>query len=497
MGRHEHEAVFGIFESVMLYSNPEYFVFLFCALMLYATVGRTQNSRLWILVSASTFFYVWAGIFDAVIFVSILVVSWGAVWMAHQAKHRRTKQLLLGGGILLMLLHLCFWKYVPWLCLMVQEFSPTFMGGTQVSFPLPVGISFFTLQGIAYLIDFGRGDAQFVKFKDYLLFKSFFPQLVAGPIVRMRQVGPQLTSLDGLNLDCIRSGLLLFSIGFFKKVAIADRMAVVVDPVFSNPENYGPKGICLALLAYSVQIWGDFSGYTDMGRGAAKMFGIELPENFFSPYFSKSPSEFWRRWHVTLSQWIRDYIYIPLGGANGSNVRACSVVILTMAISGLWHGSALTFIAWGMYHGVLLVLERLTQIAGVHIFEKKRAVIFTFPLIMFGWMIFRSESIAGLGKIVAICLGSMPAGDAKVAVASVLWGSTCCFLFQWLSYRPLENGQFKDSSPIPGGEKIMQFTLDHPMTMAFASGLGAAMLIAVALLMRVNEASNKFIYFQF
>ena len=142
-------------------------------------------------------------------------------------------------------------------------------------------------------------------------------------------------------------------------MAIADRIGVVVDSFFSNPTHYTTGSAFLALLGYTVQIWADFSGYTDMGRGVAKMFGINLPENFFSPYLSKKPSDFWKRWHVTLSQWIRDYIYIPLGGADGTLLKTMAVLVIIMVISGLWHGAAFTFLIWGLYHGFLLMIERI------------------------------------------------------------------------------------------------------------------------------------------
>lgn len=481
----------------MLYSNPEYFIFFLFVWVLYYLTGKTQDTRLWILVAASWFFYVWAGFFDALIFAFILAVSWVSVWMAERAHLERSRQFYLAGGIIVMGLHLFFWKYVPWISTTVQDVYPAFLGGVKVQFPLPIGISFFTLLGIAYLIDYGRNEAQYVKFKDYMLFKSFFPQLVAGPIVRMHQMGPQLRNLPMVNSAHLRDGLTLFSIGFFKKVAIADRMAVLVDPVFSNPANYTTSSILLALLAYTVQIWGDFSGYTDMGRGAAKMLGVNLPENFFSPYLSKSPSEFWRRWHVTLSQWIRDYIYIPLGGSSGGAARTAAVVIITMAISGLWHGAAFTFLLWGLYHGALLAFERLTKRLCIPIFEGKAATIYMFVLIMFGWLIFRSESISSLVTTLLIVSGEIPSGNLHVSTLSVAWGVACCFLIQFFTYTPLGADKYQ-ARPRPSADKVRQaFIARSPIFRAALSGVGVAMIIVLSLLMRVSDTSNKFIYFQF
>lgn len=481
----------------MLYSNPEYFIFLSVVLVFYYFAGKTQDAKRWILTVASLFFYIWAGFFDAIVFAFILVVSWVSVWLADRTHVRRSRQLYLAGGIIVMSLNLFFWKYVPWICSSVQELSPTFLRGTKVQFQLPIGISFFTLQGVAYLIDYGRNEARYVTFKDYVLFKSFFPQLVAGPIVRMGQIGSQLRNLPMVSSANIRTGLLLFSVGFFKKVAIADRMAIVADPVFSNPTNYTISSILFAMLAYTVQIWGDFSGYTDMGRGVAKMFGIDLPENFFSPYLSKSPSEFWRRWHVTLSQWIRDYIYVPLGGADGGVVRTVAVVIITMVISGLWHGAAFTFLIWGFYHGALLALERLTKRLGIHIFKGKAAVIYMFALIMFGWLIFRSESMVNLANTLMLVFGQIPAGEMRVSTFSVAWGVACCFTIQLATYVPQGIDMYEVRKWRLGSQVRRVCRIDSPFVVAILSGAGIAIVFIMSLIMRVGDVSDKFIYFQF
>ncbi len=476
----------------MLYSSPEYFIFFAIVWICYYLAGRSQNSRLWILVAASLFFFIWAGFLDALVFLFVLVVSWMSVWMAEGARLKRSQKLYLAGGVVVMALHLLFWKYVPWLSSTIQGVYPSFLDGKKIEFPLPIGISFFTLQGIAYLIDYSRQQAGYVGLKDYILFKSFFPQLVAGPIVRMRQIGPQLRNLPNIDAESFRHGLMLFSIGFFKKVAVADRMAAVVDPVFSNPSNYTAGGIFLAMLGYSAQIWADFSGYTDMGRGSAKMLNIHLPENFFSPYLSKSPSEFWRRWHVTLSQWIRDYIYVPLGGSDGGAIRVATVVVVTMVISGLWHGAAFTFLLWGLYHGGLLALERPVKRWRAPIFDGQIAMIFTYLLILFGWLIFRSESLPNLMTSIMILVGGAPGGPSHVGVLSVAWGVGCCFLIQYLSYAQLtgEGGAMSRSAEcvLRGGTT--------PLTAAML-GAAAAMTIVVTLLMRVGDVSSRFIYFQF
>jgi alginate O-acetyltransferase complex protein AlgI len=478
----------------MLYSNPEFFIFLPIILVLYFLAGATQNTKRFLLINSSFFFIIWAGIFDTIIFIFILLVSWGSVYFANRTSENKLRQIYLAIGIVIMVLHLFYWKYMPWIGSIIQEIFPNFLEGERIKFPLPVGISFFTLQGIAYLIDYGRNNAKYMPFKDYMLFKSFFPQLVAGPIVRMQQIGTQLQNLPDIKWWNIRDGLFLFSIGFFKKVAIADRMAVIVDPVFADPSRYTTASICFAILAYTVQIWGDFSGYTDMGRGAAKMFGINLPENFYSPYLSKSPSEFWRRWHITLSQWIRDYIYLPLGGSDGSIIRIAMVVIFTMIVSGLWHGAALTFLTWGFYHGILLVFERLAKYFGISIFEGRLAAIFTFILVMIGWLIFRSESMENLRDTVLIIIGVIPEGDLNIGKFSITLAASACFFYQLLTYKNFEDGE-KYNRLYLIARKI-HFSIPSKAA-AILSGISILSILLLALFLRSSSLSSKFIYFQF
>lgn len=488
----------------MLYSNPEYFVFLAVVWISYYIFGRTQSSRLWILTSASMFFYVWAGFFDGMVFAFVIAVSWISVLMADRARAERSRKFYLAGGIIVLSCHLLFWKYVPWISSSIQDFSPMFISGRKIQFDLPIGISFFTLQGIAYLIDFRRGEIGYVKFGNFLLFKSFFPQLIAGPIVRMHQIGPQLKNLPAARLFNVRDGLILFSIGFFKKVAIADRIAPTIDPFFSNPSGYTVGSAFIAILGYTIQIWADFSGYTDMGRGSAKMFGIQLPENFFAPYFSKGPSEFWRRWHVTLSQWIRDYIYIPLASfavsnsdARGVTGRYVVVAIVTMLLSGLWHGAAYTFLIWGLYHGALLALEKVSNHLNIPVFRGKASILVTFILMMFGWLIFRSESFGNLVYTVRLLIGDASGGENRIGMLSVAWGTTCCLVFHSLTYVPIGR-DISDDQKQPFYQRIQRAVVQPSQNiLAILSALGISFVIYSALMMRVSGSSSTFIYFQF
>lgn len=478
----------------MLYSNVEFFIFLFVVLVLYYFLGSRRSTRFWILTGASFFFYAWAGVLDSLIFFFVILVSWFSTWLASRS--RKYKKFYLTSGVTIMALHLLLWKYGPWIVSLVQEVSPQSFGGKPLDLPLPVGISFFTLQGIAYLVDYGRNEAEYIGFKKFLLFKSFFPQLVAGPIVRLYQLAPQLEVLPRPGIDNLISGLQLFALGFFKKVAIADRMVVWVDPVFNDPGSFNGKSILVAGLAYSVQIWGDFSGYTDMGRGAAKMVGIELPENFYSPYLAKSPSDFWRRWHVTLSEWIRDYIYIPLGGSKGNFLRVAFVALFTMVISGLWHGAAFPFLIWGLYHGALLVAERVFRRFDIPVFDRKYSVFVMFALTLIGWLIFRAPSFSHLAIMAEVLFGSVPGGASRIGFRGIAWGVACCLTIQVLFYRPFQANKRSIAEKLLASLRA-DYVLKWPRLFPAMAGGGVALVFMLAIFLRIRGSAPAFIYFQF
>jgi D-alanyl-lipoteichoic acid acyltransferase DltB (MBOAT superfamily) len=262
---------------------------------------------------------------------------------------------------------------------------------------LPVGISFYTFQTMSYTIDLYRGEEVLEKdFLRFAVFVSFFPQLVAGPIVRARQFLPQLHVLPNVTVERFHDGLLLVFRGLLKKVVIADLLATLaVDKVFADPSAYSSWDLLVALYGYAFQIYNDFSGYSDIAIGVARMLGFELPLNFNRPYLSQNVREFWTRWHISLSTWLRDYLYIPLGGNRGSWIRVRVNLMLTMLLGGLWHGAALHFILWGAYHGVLLVMSRgasrMNEPSSVYRTVARR--IACFHLIVFGWLLFRVQDM--------------------------------------------------------------------------------------------------------
>jgi alginate O-acetyltransferase complex protein AlgI len=484
-------------EAAVIYSNPEFLILFIPTLILFLAL-KNYSARFYVLLGASLLFYAWAGLEDTLVFFLVISSSWAAVYAANRFSNYKKAWITV--GVLLMTLHLFFWKYSPWVVSQIQAVYPKFWGGRPLELPLPIGISFFTLQGIAYLVDFAKGKANLMKFKEYFLFKSFFPQLVAGPIVRSYQLLPQLKSLKRSTYDDLAAGVALFCLGFFKKIAIADRTAPFVDVVFKTPAAYDRPTLVMGALAYSVQIWADFSGYTDMGRGVARMLGIQLPENFHSPYFAQNPAEFWKRWHITLSEWIRDYLYIPMGGSRGNRGRVALVTVTTMAIAGAWHGANWTFIIWGIYHGLLLIGHR-----GFKNFTAPAKTPFwwTAPLkivamqsaVVTGWILFRSTSLADFGAFIRK-LGQGGAGESlnfRFPAVGLMLALT--LVLQAAFFMELKTKKF------PALDWVrFRFTNAGSLVNGF-TGAGAGIVLALlflgTLFVRVSESSSAFIYFQF
>jgi D-alanyl-lipoteichoic acid acyltransferase DltB (MBOAT superfamily) len=270
---------------------------------------------------------------------------------------------------------------------------------------LPVGISFYTFQTLSYTIDVYAGRLTPIRsLRDFALFVAYFPQLVAGPIERATNLLPQIVQRRTVTLAHVHRGLWLISWGLFKKVAIADNLAILVDRTFAQGSGATGLEYLVAIYAFAYQIYCDFSGYSDMARGLAALMGIELMVNFRRPYLATDPRDFWRRWHISLSTWLRDYLYIPLGGSRGGGVRTALALFATMVLGGLWHGAAWTFVAWGAFHGAILIVHRTVSVdRGVTIPDtiigRWSSRIAMFHLVAFGWLLFRAESLGHVGTI--------------------------------------------------------------------------------------------------
>ncbi len=274
----------------------------------------------------------------------------------------------------------------------------------MIHIALPLGISFYTFQKIAFLVDAYKSQIRKPRFIEYVLFVSFFPQLIAGPITHYNQIESQLRNRDAIPLRLLTAGIFLYSLGLFKKTFFADFSGSWADTVFNNPDSATPEQSLLGIIAYTLEIYFDFSGYSDMAIGLGMMFGIVLPINFNSPYKSKSIVEFWRRWHITLSTWLKDYIYIPLGGRGNSSFARTFNLMVTMLIGGLWHGAAWTFVVWGGLHGLGLAINHAWLKIKPSFLNEKNNVInkiyslfcwaITFVFVMFLWIHFRANTFA-------------------------------------------------------------------------------------------------------
>src|SRR6476620_7021483 len=347
----------------MVFPTVEFAVFFPRVLALsWALMSRP---RLWkpFILAASYLFYAAANPKFCLLIAEFTLGNQLAATLTVRAESERAKTLITAGAVVLDLGVLAFFKYYSFFVQDIEDLLDTAhlgLGLPLMTIALPVGLSFFTFQAISYAVDVRRGLCDRGKTIDVALYLSFFPHLVAGPIVRAREFLPQLASPRDPKDVAVGSGVFLIGLGLVKKVVIADLLARnLVDPVYAVPEAYGSADTLLAMYGYAAQIYCDFSGYTDIAIGLALLMGFIFPRNFDRPYSSRSFREFWRRWHMTLSRFLRDFLYIPLGGSRGGKLFTARNLMITMLLGGLWHGAAWTFVLWGALHGAALVFERM------------------------------------------------------------------------------------------------------------------------------------------
>ena len=363
----------------------------------------------WLLVASYYFYMSWNASYALLILTSTVVTYCGGL-LIHRFAAPWKRRTVLALSFLVNLAILVFFKYANFIIDNVNGLlglvSPDRHYG-HLDLLLPVGISFYTFQALSYTMDVYRGKiGAETNFFRYALFVSFFPQLVAGPIERSANLLPQIWIEHKFDWARVRNGLYLMAWGFFLKMVIADRLAIAVDAIFGNYTSYPGLMIILGTIMFGMQIYCDFNGYSQIAIGAAEVLGFSLMSNFAQPYFARSVQEFWRRWHVSLSTWFRDYLYIPLGGSRCGKVRSCLNIAVTFLASGLWHGASWNFVAWGGLHGAYLVVEKLEK----DLFERRAKrtgtpagnpgwglrelvkVAITFFLVQFAWLFFRSSS---------------------------------------------------------------------------------------------------------
>lgn len=382
----------------MLFNSAAFALFL---PMMLAVYWRLQgSSRRWALLVGSYFFYAWWDWrFTGLLILSTLVDFHCARAMTDDCPKVRRKRLL-ATSIVTNLGILATFKYFNFF----RDSADALLAGLGVStslpmfdVALPMGISFYTFQTMSYTIDVYRGGKSEHVLRDFAIFVACFPQLVAGPIVRAKELLPQIKSDRRFADVDLSAGVYRIFRGLFKKMVVADTLALYVDMVFADPTGFPGLSAWIAMYAYAFQIYMDFSGYTDVALGVGHLLGLKLPENFNRPYLAASPSQFWRRWHITLSTWLRDYLYIPLGGSRLSRLLTMRNVVITMTLGGLWHGAAWTFVAWGVYHSVLLIGERTwTWVRGegerppLPVAYRALKVLGMFHLTCMGWLLFRA-----------------------------------------------------------------------------------------------------------
>ena len=396
----------------MLFNSfPFLYLFLPAVAVGYYAVPR-QRLRLLVVVLASYYFYAYADWWFPALMAGSTAMSYTAGRLLESDRFAQRRKLVLAVGIAGVLALLGYYKYTAF----VGGYALSFIHViTQQGFPgahsfvnsiaLPIGISFYTFEGISYMVDVYRGTLPAERDPlRYAFFISFFPHLIAGPIVRYGILQPQLLQKQRFDPDRVRSGLLLFTLGLAKKVLLADPIAQWVDHYLATPGSIGFVNAWACAVGFGFQIYFDFSAYSDMALGLARMFGIELPWNFDRPYHSASPTEFWRRWHVTLSTWLRDYLYISLGGNRKGERRRDVNLFVTMGLGGLWHGASLNFVGWGLYHGGLLAGTNHARQRGWRL-PRPLAIAVTFLLVIVGWVLFRMRTASDIGGVYAGMLG--------------------------------------------------------------------------------------------
>ena len=378
----------------MLFTQLEFPIF-FVIVLIAAWLCRDRVTRNSLLLAASYYFYAyWDYRFCGLLILST-VVDFVVARRISQSENQKNKRSWLIVSLAVNLGVLGFFKYCNFFIDSARPLLESIgLNGETLPIILPVGISFYTFQTLSYTIDVYRGILKPVNhFLDFALFVAFFPQLVAGPIVRARELLPQLAVVPAWSKRRFYGGAQQMLRGAVKKVLLADRLGEVVDVVFAGPDLYSGVTVWIAVLAYAGQIYYDFSGYSDIAIGAAKMLGYRFPVNFRHPYLATSMAEFWHHWHMTLSRWLRDYLYISLGGNRGGMFNTYRNLLLTMTLGGLWHGAAWTFVLWGIWHGMALAVERYFK--DVSALRPGRIIgwAMTFGVVLIGWVLFRSGDL--------------------------------------------------------------------------------------------------------
>lgn len=479
----------------MLFNTVSYAIFLPVIFFLYWFVAKKQKPQNILLLVASYFFYAcWDWRFLFLLIFSTLLDYFTAIKMS-EASHKRRKQFWFWLSIGVNLGFLGVFKYYNFF---VASFADML---SQMGFQanpwtlqviLPVGISFYTFHGLSYVIDVYKSRIKAERnFVDYSVFVSFFPLLVAGPIERATHLLPQIQQPRVFDRTKAVDGMKQILWGLFKKMVIADQCAGYVNTVFDAPSHYGGSSLAMAAVLFAFQIYGDFSGYSDIALGTAKLFGIDLLRNFAYPYFSRDIAEFWRRWHISLSSWFRDYLYVPLGGSRGGTWMKVRNTFIIFIVSGFWHGANWTFIAWGLLNAIYFLPLLLTNSNRAHLeiaaqgkifpsLKEFLSIVATFALTVFAWIFFRantiSEAFVYIGGMFSSSLFSMPEVFPKPLLLMIV----IFLIIEWLG----RNHQYAIATTAVRQPAAVRWSFYYAV-------------IAAIYLFGLHDSKLEFIYFQF
>ena len=475
----------------MLFSS---LIFLYCFLpvVLLLILLSKKSWHNWILLFASLFFYAWGGVSFTILLIASILINYIIGLLIDRHRKNQKAKIYLAIGVSLNLLLLAIFKYANFL---VDNINAL---GYGIGFPkieldpilLPLGISFFTFQAISYIVDVYQ-ERSFVQknLPNLALYIALFPQLIAGPIVRYHDIAKQIVQRS-LSWPKFASGIERFIVGLGKKVLLANNFALIADEVFAvSPANLDPLAAWFGLLCYTLQIYFDFSGYSDMAIGLGRMFGFDIPENFNFPYIARSVREFWRRWHISLSNWFRDYLYIPLGGNRISEASTYFNLLIVFFLTGLWHGASWNFVFWGLFHGFFMVIERL----GFGRILKKIwwpfANLYTLLVVMIAWVFFRATDFKYAWNYCALLFGfqdDTPTTfdlsfyfnyELNIALLIGLLASTP--VFKWLNTQGVRS------------------TGNQAFVYQLFTSFGLIFIFLYATMNLVNSSYNPFIYFRF
>lgn len=471
----------------MAFSSPA-FIFGFLPLFLAIYFIAPARFRNGVILAASLFFYfIDGGILTIILCGSIIANYWLALSFRKSSDQVRKAVLFI--GVAANLIPLLYYKY--WMFVIQSVNDVALLMDSKAHFSvsqilLPAGVSFFTFHAISYLLDVYTHKVEPAEsLVDFGMYMANFPQLIAGPIVRYSEI-VDVVRVRKVRLDQIYSGVFAFIIGLSKKIILADSMGNVADSIFALPQSELTTGYAwLGAFAYALQIYFDFSGYSNMAIGLGRMMGFEFPQNFDQPYRSQNVTEFWRRWHMTLSRWFRDYLYIPLGGNRASQSRTLINLFVVFFLCGLWHGASYGFIIWGIYHGILLIIERelLSRLGFAMSGWMGQAV--TFLLVMIGWVFFRASSLSVAVDYLGVMFNSVSHQTVAQTVPIILGADKVTFLV------------VATICAVFPTERLLRFMRGSGYVLVGIQGTTATILMAFSCMLIAANGFNPFIYFRF